>query len=84
MDKVFKIADIKDLDMQVASGEITYGRMVEILNEKAYWHYSKVKKLNIPAVIKSVCIAPKGECDRKPEDVCKECECCKYLEQTVL
>ena len=41
-------------------------------------------KLNKPAVIKSVCIAPKGECDRKPEDVCKECEGCKYLEKTVL
>ena len=48
------------------------------------YHDSEVKKLNIPAVIKSVCIAPKGECDRKPEDVCKECEGCKYLEQTVL
>ena len=45
---------------------------------------SRVKKLNEPAVIKSVCIAPKGECDRKPEDVCKECEGCKYLEKTVL
>lgn len=43
-----------------------------------------VKLFAIPRVIKSVCIAPKGECDRKPEDVCKECEGCKYLEQTVL
>ena len=48
------------------------------------YYDSEVKKLNIPAVIKSVCIAPKGECDRKPEDVCKECEGCKYLEKTVL
>ena len=54
------------------------------LDTLIYQHESKVKKLNIPDVIKSVCIAPKGECDRKPEDVCKECECCKYLEQTVL
>ena len=42
------------------------------------------KNLCLPDVIKSVCVAPKGECDRKPEDVCKECKDCKYLEQTVL
>jgi hypothetical protein len=35
-------------------------------------------------VIKSVCIAPKGECDRKPKDVCKECYGCKFYQQTVL
>lgn len=45
---------------------------------------SIAKLCTIPRVIKSVCIAPKDECDRKPEDVCKECEGCKYLEQTVL
>lgn len=28
---------------------------------------------------KLICMAPKGECDRKPENVCKECEGCKYL-----
>lgn len=41
-------------------------------------------KILVTVVIKSMCIAPKGECDRKPEDVCKECEGCKYLQQTVL
>ena len=51
--KVFKIADLKDLEMQVALGDITYGRMVEILNDMAYFKYSKVKKLNEPAVSKS-------------------------------
>lgn len=54
-------------------------------DEYVEWLEQKLAKLcTIPRVIKSVCIAPKGECDRKPEDVCKECEGCKYLEQTVL
>lgn len=39
MKKVFKIADIRNLERQVANGEITYSRMVEILNEKAYYEY---------------------------------------------
>ena len=60
---------------------MTPEQIAEQLNEHVQ---HEVKNLNIPAVIKSVCIAPKGECDRKPEDVCKECEGCKYLEQTVL
>ena len=55
-----------------------------ILDAMERYAQQQVKNLNIPAVIKSVCIAPKGECDRKPEDVCKECEGCKYLEKTVL
>ena len=50
MDKVFKVADIRDLEQKVALGEMSYSRMVEILNEKAEQHYSKVKKLNEPAV----------------------------------
>ena len=44
----------------------------------------KVKLCNKHFVMKSVCIAPKGECDRKPEDVCKECYGCKFYQQTVL
>lgn len=32
-----------------------------------------------------VCVVPKSVgCDRKPEDVCEECEGCRYLHQTVL
>ena len=53
MEKVFKVADIRDLEQKVALGEMSYSRMVEVLNEKAEEHYSKVKKLNEPAVIKS-------------------------------
>ena len=54
MEKVFKVADIRDLEQKVALGEISYSRMVEMLNEKAEEHYSKVKKLNEPAVIGSL------------------------------
>ena len=53
MEKVFKVADIRDLEQKVALGEISYSKMVEIMNEKAEEHYSKVKKLNEPAVSKS-------------------------------
>ena len=50
MEKVFKVADIRDLEQKVTLGEISYGKMVELMNEKAEQHYSKVKKLNEPAV----------------------------------
>jgi len=39
MKKVFKIADIRDLDEKVSRGEISYSRMVEILNEMAEKSY---------------------------------------------
>ena len=50
MEKVFKVADIRDLEQKVALGEMSYSRMVEVLNEKTEEYYSKVKKLNEPAV----------------------------------
>ena len=53
MEKVFKVADIRDLEQKVALGEMSYSRMVEVLNEKTEEYYSKVKKLNEPAVSKS-------------------------------
>lgn len=37
---------------------------------------------NVSGHIKLSCIAAKGECDRKPEDVCPECEGCRHLEKT--
>lgn len=40
--------------------------------------FNRAKKMKI------VCIAPANECDRNPEDVCIECEGCKYLEKTIL
>jgi len=53
MEKVFKVADIRDLEQKVALGEMSYSRMVEVLNEKTEEYYNKVKKLNEPAVSKS-------------------------------
>jgi len=50
MKKVFRIADIRKLEQQVSKGEISYSRMVEIMNEMANLAHSKVKKLPIPAV----------------------------------
>lgn len=35
MKKVFKVAEIKVLEAQVSRGEISYSRMVEIMNERA-------------------------------------------------
>jgi hypothetical protein len=53
----------------------------------ALWGQLFIKDL-IPLAIKAieeyasfVCFAPKGECDRKPEDACKECVGCKFLNQ---
>ena len=77
--KVFKIADLKDLEMQVALGDITYGRMVEILNDMAYFKYSKVKKLNEPAVSNLL------KCDiGMMRTYCRfggECEDCKHYKK---
>lgn len=33
--KIFKVADIRDLEKQVAVGAISYSRMVEMMNEIA-------------------------------------------------
>lgn len=48
MKKVFIVAQIRDLQTQVAKGKISYSRMVEILNEAAHLAYSKVEKLPLP------------------------------------
>ena len=66
MEKVFKVADIRDLEQKVALGEMSYSRMVEVLNEKTEEYYSKVKKLNEPAVSKSL------KCE------CKHSGSCRY------
>lgn len=57
MKKVFKVADLRDLDSRVSIGEISYSRMVEILNEKAYEVYSK-EHLDAPPVSVSFCEHP--------------------------
>lgn len=53
MKKVFKVAHIRELEKQVIQDKITYGRMVEIMNEMAHEAYSKVEKLPIHGVVQS-------------------------------
>ncbi len=50
MRKIFKVADIKKLEKQVSKGEISYSRMVEIMNEMSNSAECEVKKLPIPVV----------------------------------
>ena len=46
MEKVFKVADIRKLEQQVTTGEISYSRMVEIMNEMSNYAVCKVKNLH--------------------------------------
>ena len=50
MKKVFKVADIRELERKVSLGEISYSRMVEEMNERSYLTYSKGEKLPIHGV----------------------------------
>lgn len=59
MKKVFKVADIHELLKQVHQGEISYSRMVEIMNEEAAKAYevekgklwdNPLEKIGIPAL----------------------------------
>lgn len=51
MEKVFKVADIRKFEQQIAKGEISYTRMVELMNEMAHTHYVVNKKCNLQIVI---------------------------------
>lgn len=42
MEKLLRVAEMRDLEKQVAKGEISYSRMVEIINEK---HFMELVKL---------------------------------------
>jgi len=42
MKKVFKIAHIRQLERQISNGEITTGRMAEVLNEMAFEAYRDI------------------------------------------
>lgn len=47
MRKFIITAELRAIEKQVALGEISYSRMVEILNEKAEkWHKSRIRKEN--------------------------------------
>jgi len=54
MKKVFKVAHIRDLEKQVIQEQISYSRMVEIMNEMAHKAYTKVEKLPIHSVSNSL------------------------------
>ncbi len=43
MDRFLKTAELRDLESKVAKGEISYSKMVEEINLKAYVHYNTVK-----------------------------------------
>lgn len=47
MRKFIITSEMRDLEAQVARGEISYSRMIELINEKAdKWHEDKVKKIS--------------------------------------
>lgn len=42
MEKLLRVAELRDLESQVSTGKISYSRMVEIINEK---HFMKLVEL---------------------------------------
>lgn len=59
MEKVFKVADIRKLEKQVITEEISYSRMVEIMNKMCNDAISKVKNLHLHNVINWVAASEK-------------------------
>lgn len=53
MEKVFKVADIRRFEQQVTKGDISYSRMVELMNEMAHTHYVVDKNCNLQSVVRS-------------------------------
>lgn len=49
MEKLLRVADMRDLEKQVAKGEISYSRMVEIINEK---HFLSLVNLRMSLTVK--------------------------------
>lgn len=61
MDKLLKVAEMRDLQKQVSIGGITYSRMVEIINEN---HSMVVDNLIVesqPKIIKKRLPDPRGK-----------------------
>jgi hypothetical protein len=52
MGKIFRVSDIRDLERRVSNEEISFGKMVEILNSHAYKHFVVNKKCNLQNVNK--------------------------------
>lgn len=42
--KFIKLSELRALEQKVTKGEISYSRMVEIINEMAFEFYSNIKK----------------------------------------
>jgi len=53
MNQVFKVADIRSLDRKYQNDEISYSRMVELMNEMAHNHYVVNNNCNLHIVIKA-------------------------------
>ncbi len=45
--KVLNTAGLRALQKQVSLGQISYGKMIEIINNKFQKHYSELEKLNM-------------------------------------
>jgi len=43
MDRFLKTAELKNLEKKVSEGEITYSKMIEEINLKAYIFYNSIK-----------------------------------------
>lgn len=43
MEKLLRVAEMRDLEKQLTKGEISYSRMVEIINEKHFMELVKVR-----------------------------------------
>lgn len=65
MVKIFRIAQIRDLERKVAKEEISYGKMAEILNRTAYKHFVVNKNCNLQNVNKRYLVEASDGVDRK-------------------
>lgn len=69
MIKVFKVADIHRLIKQVSNEEITYSRMVEIMNEMSNKAHSESQKSDsLPNVVLRSEQLPCGYCGKPLKD----------------
>jgi hypothetical protein len=61
MEKLLRVAEMRDLEKKVAKGEITYSRMVEIINEKHFMALVNLRYELKPKTIKKRLPDPRGE-----------------------
>lgn len=65
MGKIFRVAQMRELERKVANEEISYGKMCEILNRIAYAHFVVNKNCNLQNVNKRYLVEVSDGCDRK-------------------